>query len=132
MASFRFFPNQRWFISVWRRDRRGHFNLPDGEVMITEWIMDTLKTLVETALAMTTARGFSLQQSALMALSVIALDTHRGDPRRDHAPARRSNHQRLRRRLQHSGGHGGGGALACNTTKTLTDRTDDRGSDSSM
>ncbi len=60
--------------------------------MITEWITDTLKTLMKTALAMTTVRGISLQQSILMALSVIALDAYRGDPRRDHTPTGRSNH----------------------------------------
>lgn len=47
-----------------------HCNLPDGKVII-----DMLKTLVKTALAMTTVRGISLLQFILMALSVIATDT---------------------------------------------------------
>ena len=65
--------------------------MPDGKVMITEWIMDTVKT----ALAMTTVSGISLQQYILMALRVIAMDTYRSDPSRDHTPASRSNHQSL-------------------------------------
>lgn len=51
------------------------------------------------------------QQFILMALSAIALDTYWGDPGRDHTPTTRSNHQRLRLRLQHNGGHGGGRLL---------------------
>lgn len=38
------------------------------------------------AFAMTTVRGTSVQQLILMALSVIAMDTYRGHPSRDHAP----------------------------------------------
>lgn len=45
-------------------------NLPDGKVII-----DMLKTLVKTALAMTTVRSISPLQFILMALSVIATDT---------------------------------------------------------
>lgn len=84
--------------------------------MIREWIM---KTLVKTALAMTTVSGISVQQFILMALSVIAMDTYRGDPSRDHTPTTRSNHQHLRLRLQHSGGHGWGGLLPCEHNKSL-------------
>lgn len=54
--------------------------------MSTEWIMDAVKTLGKTALAVTTVGGISLQQFILMALSVIAADTYRGHPSRDHAP----------------------------------------------
>ena len=75
--------------------------------MSTEWIMDAMKMLEKTVLAVTTVRGISPQPFILMALSVIAPDTYRGDPGRDHAPTSRSNHQRLRLRLENSGGHGG-------------------------
>lgn len=94
-------------------------NLANGKVTSAEWIMDTVKTLVKRELAMQTVRGISPQQFILMALSVIAPDTHRGHPRRDHAPTSRSNHQHLRPRLQHSGGHGGWRLLPWQHNKSL-------------
>lgn len=67
----------------------------------------------------TTVTGIRPGQFILMALSAIATDAYRSDPSRDHTPTRRSNHQHLWRRLQHSGGHGGGRLLPCKHNKSL-------------
>lgn len=105
-------------MSVWKRGRIIYFNLPDGTVMIKQWIMDIMvKTMVKSVLAMTTVTGISLQQFILMSLRVIAMGVYRGHPCGDHTPTSRSNHKGLRQRLEHSGGHWGGRLLPCKNNK---------------
>lgn len=119
IASLRLFPNQRWFMSAWKRNRTIRCNLPDGKVMITEWITAHMVDTHKDSTCYDNSEGISLQQFILMALSVIAMDTYWGHPSRDHTPSSRSNHQRLRLRLQDSGSHGGGRLLPYEQDKSF-------------
>lgn len=109
------------FLKVLSKPKMVHERLEEkhiNKVQSAWWESDDFRVDEEHA-CLTTVRGISLQQFILMALSVIVLETYRGDPSCDHTPTTRSNHQHLRLRLQHSGDHGGGRLLPCEHNKSL-------------
>lgn len=99
-------------------------NLSHEERLIRKWIMSMVETLVKAALVSTTVRSTGVLQFIVMALSMIVTVTYWGHRSRDKSPTRCSNHNHLRLRLQHTGGHGGGRLLPCeqNTNHDRQDR----------